>query len=555
MKRFFYLFLLMILFIPIISLADSSGPSILGYDAVVTNKKGAKVSDSNDVIPYNTKVHVYDEAYIKDDNKKYASVCYINEDNCGRWTRYILLSDIMPQKEVITPNDIKGKFDENGYGEETYFYKETHQFIVFEENGIKLSKGPSDIYAKYDSTIKYMTNLISTYVLHSGGGEDSTSYEWYYIDDGSNKGWLKLSSKDATTSSSYAIGELTNKMLVVMDTKLYAEDGSVALTIPSETVLDKAYYIRKQKEYFVKYEDKEGYTKGDSFSVLVDGFILVVRDTKIISSDGKEKGTIPLGTKIKDIYGDYTQYGRDDYGICGVKGFNNKKYYYVKYNGIKGFILEEDTMSFIANGESLEKQMSSIEKSTMTFNENVAVHEYTNEPYYVENPLNNRIIKTISSGTSVVCLYIYDTGTYDAKNNYVSQTIYLINDNGTLGWVVTEEKAVINNNDNPVDDNSYTIPKENSSIWENSTILYAIIGAVIISITAVVTIILVNKNKKNKKELPHDTKEPIKKEDSKSEQDKVAANEMKDKLPVKEDFKPDEKTVNNVEEKNNSSNK
>lgn len=41
MKKIIYLVLLIML-MPMLVLADSSGPFIMGYDAIVTNKKGAK---------------------------------------------------------------------------------------------------------------------------------------------------------------------------------------------------------------------------------------------------------------------------------------------------------------------------------------------------------------------------------------------------------------------------------------------------------------------------------------------------------------------------------
>lgn len=531
MKKYFYVILMVILFVPMIVFGDSSGPRVLGYDAVIINPNGAKVHDSTNVISYNTKVHVYDEVdYIDDTNNKYAVVCNFGDESCNRWdsnAKYILLTDIAPLKEEISPKDIKDIFGNDDYNDEVFFSLSNNKFIVFEKEGINLSKGPSDIYGKYSLTIPYMTYIKASYVLESGGGEDNPVIYWYYIDDGVNKGWLKQTSNFL----GYNIGIFKESKLVFTDVNIYDEDNKIVLTIPSETLLNDIYYIGQQQRYFIKYDGKEGYTKDDNFGTKVPGLILTLNNTNIISIDGKVYGSIPMGKIVDNVYGYFYSSDRGPEGISGVSGINNKKYYYVEYNKIKGFIIDSDAMSFVTynNSEQEEYVKKNILSTKVVLTEDTNMYEYLiSDDYYYS--LGDEIIKTIPSGETVTFLCSREFEIQNKNNKqYEWVDFVLINYQGTLGWIKdnTNQNSNMNNNQTPenipINDNS---TKANNKKSDN-TIYYAIAGAVIVCIIAIIIIIMINKRKKDNKERKV---EEIKKDDvsSNNEREPVIHNKEGD---------------------------
>ena len=100
---------LLMIFIPIVVLADSAGPSIIGYDAIITNKNGAiDVNEKKNTIPYNSQIRVYDE--YDDNGKLYAYVCYLDDykKNGECWSSKIFTikrSDYVLLKDEYVPKD------------------------------------------------------------------------------------------------------------------------------------------------------------------------------------------------------------------------------------------------------------------------------------------------------------------------------------------------------------------------------------------------------------------------------------------------------------------
>ena len=154
------LFVLLILLIPSGVYADSVSPRILGYEAVVINKKGAKeiVDENPHVIPYNTKVNVIGE-YDKE-----AMVCLKKDDDCYT----ISIKDIAPVKKEVVPNDLLKK---DNMGTTLQSHKET--LFIYGKNGVSLKKGPADAYDKYSTIVPFKGIVKSNYAIHyegHGGG-------------------------------------------------------------------------------------------------------------------------------------------------------------------------------------------------------------------------------------------------------------------------------------------------------------------------------------------------------------------------------------------------
>ena len=95
MKKLFII--LLVLCAPCLVLADSASPSIMWYEAVITNKKGAKYEDDGETktIPYNKKVFVRSEYEYEDGI--YADACIDGKNYSDCHT--ISIKDVAPVKK------------------------------------------------------------------------------------------------------------------------------------------------------------------------------------------------------------------------------------------------------------------------------------------------------------------------------------------------------------------------------------------------------------------------------------------------------------------------
>ncbi len=470
MKKNFIL-LITLLFIPLFVFADAAVPVIFGYDAVITNKNGAKVKDSKEVIPYNTRIHIYDE------EGKYGVACLATDEDCGFQTdntKTILMSDYKPAKD-IKPSDLK-KSDEEDAPKDS-----NQEFIVFEKNGLKLSKGPANAYGKYDKVIKYMTHLKATKVLYSGGGEGDSINEWYYIDDGEYQGWLN----GAPDYSEYIVANKFLELVVFKDAKIYDKNNNVVMTIKEETILDNVYYIAKNKEFYVKYDNKDGYIKQSDFVYAYkhDDVLLTLVDTNIISN-GKVVKSLPLGTKIDTFYANDEVIGRDEFMTIGqVK--DGVKYYYVQYDGVKGFVKDSEAETFWLDTYKEEKE--GFEIVTITLDSDYEM-EYNFEKLNV----------VIPQGTSLTSVYHYEETSYDKSGNPKSITYYLVNYNNTKGYIVFEKDNAIENDDPGTDVIIYDNDNnDNNSNKINIIIICSVIGAIcLFALTVIILVIIFVKRSK-----------------------------------------------------------
>ena len=438
MKKVIYLLILM--FIPIMVLADASGPSIIRYDAIISNKKGAKDIDNNKNISYDTKISVYDE--YKDEGKTYVRACIIKNtknDECDEVT--ILASDIMPLKDEYIPTDKDAKDDDISIVK--LFNK---KIIVFEEKGIKLRKGPSEAYKEYDVTVPYKTFLNAKYAVYNYEG-DSTFYTWYYVADNDYTGWIGVSGSH--------IAYLMDELIVATNTNLYNSSDAIIGSIKSETVFKDMYYLENNDKY---------------------SYYLQYNRIKV-----------PVATTLKVLYGFVGE------GIDGIYIDENKNYFYVEYNGVKGFI-SNDAVEPLYNNT----------KKTMVLNYELEMYDY---PSQKANKLN----KVVPAGTQITTPYYYSEIIWN-ENETEYRDWYLITYNGTTGWIKlkdinkTDNPKTDNNNKNntPTNTNHVEVNKENNNI-----LLYCLIGAGVLCLTGIVTIILVNKKRKNKSNNKSEDKQVI----------------------------------------------
>ena len=483
MKKY-VLLLGLVLVIPFIVLADAAGPAILGYDAVVTNPNGAKIEGGEEevVIPYNTTIHIWDE------DREEASIdnyC-VSSDKC--YSGRVKKSDIMPVKTEIIPSANDKSFDAVNTG-----------IIILEKNGAKLYKGPAPIYGTYDKVIPYKTRLKAKYAISSYEGE-SSFYTWLYIDDSGYKGWVSIN-----YLGNYKIGSLPDEIMTYFDAKMVDDNGKALLTIPKETIIKNAYYMNDS--LFVSYSNIDGFIQYEGIGTKSNSIILLEKNTNITDGTDKNRLTVPAGEVVTELFSQG----------CNDKG--DKCYRYVQYNNVKGFIISESVDIFLSKNE--------LKKTTIETTNNTDVFGYGTGPEGIYRSSEKKI-GTIAKGQKLTSYYqLKDNG-----NNW-----YLVFYNNKFGFInaknitttITEDKPTSSPTIEPtIEPNSGEIEnvetptpvpsnggEKDPTQKSNNIILYAIIGAVGLSIITALVIVIVNLNKKvNKleKSVDEEKKDEVKKE-------------------------------------------
>lgn len=161
-------------------------------------------------------------------------------------------------------------------------------------------------------------------------------------------------------------------------------------------------------------------------------------------------------------------------------------YYYVEYNGVKGWvktIYEDNIVMNIA--------YPTIEGTKATSKEGAILYQKPGD--------ENSTIGIVSSGIELTAMY-YLANTHNPE-------WYQVKYNDTIGWIKFKDIDFEYEEDNDIIPESPTTPDDsvNNQVSTNQStnsinekILYYVGGVVILSITAVVTIILINKKKKEK---------------------------------------------------------
>ena len=485
-----YLIVLFFILCPLFVLADSAGPSIIGYDAIVINKNGAKYDDGN--IPYNTKIHVYDEY---DDGT--ASACYIEyADDCyaGDERFNISIKDIAVLKKEIIPKDLE-KVSNQG----TSIDLVNSKILVANKSGIKLRKGPAEAYGFYDKKVPYKTILSFKYAINRSGPHDSWSYSWFYVDSDGYKGWIDGD-----------ICVLVNNPVLTFKEISISDDNGNTIKIPSETVLDTVYY--NYPTSFVNYKEILG--KVDTEKLYIGyksklGYILTTKSTEI-KSNGKAITAIPKGEKIKIVYANKDdEYSDSEHHSTGPICLSDSEcYYYIEYNGAKGFISSDDVISlYYEDKEKITKFDKDLEVYSVDYyygeglNEGVTLESYSKK---------YKTTEVIPANTNVT---VYMSNILGEYGTYRSYSISLVKYKNIVGWVINS----INNNDDIKSENN--VNNDTNEINKTDRVLtivvYSLIAAAILSLTAYITIVLINKKKKNSKKNKEKELSPRKKKDLK----------------------------------------
>ena len=463
MKKMIYIILFLML-MPMVVLADSAGP-ILGYDAVITNKNGAKCIDEDKIIAFNKKVHVSNEY----------------DGNADIGTCLISINDILPSKnELIPTNKDLNKGD---------FYNATmkkinEKIIVLEKNGVRLSKGPAASYQQYDYVIPLNQELKVTYALESykrGYGP----YIWYYVDDGDYRGWIDSSFEGKYKFAFYYESEV----LILANTNVFDENDNAIFYIPAETKVTDLYKINNDSNYYVYYNDKRGYIDGNHFyfcNTFDDVNEVAIDDIELKSSTGNTKEIIKMGQKIN----------RMCYFVDHQYDGGPPDFYYVESADVKGIITQEEYRKVISIDNTIKKLEYDINIYDIKLLHELLNNEEAKVIDLKEKYKKNNIIKA-NTDFKVI-------GTYYNWNNNIRTQFDIIEDNGDFAVILeesNENKQQENNNDDKSNDSKKEIIlPENTKKKSNSsnTIIFAVAGAVILAIVSFVTIKIINRNKKVK---------------------------------------------------------
>ena len=535
MKKIIYLVLLVML-IPNIVMADSAGPSILGYDAIVINKNGAKVKEGNEIIPYNSIVHVVDERdnYFGDD------ISYVQINWKDIRMAWIPLKDIKPfeEEQVIDSNESIGKV------------------IIMNENGAKLWKGTSSKHEAYDKIIPMGTKVNIIYDIDYYKGLIS----WYYVNDGEFKGWVKSSDVDY----------IYQEAMLFSETKLYDENDNIIMTLPKGTIIDEIYMSNIKGKMIVEYQDQKGYVKatkqnevfdkpginGINLGLKTDDIILLTNNIELELSNNK-KITIPSNTRIKILYGMID----GEMGTHPVCLDENNCYYYVNYQNQKGFIkvanhiilyelpigipLPDVGISTYDDGDDDEYNFSDEADHTIYSKE---VYDYIikNPTKMVTDDIRKQYATNVKlTDKAIRKMIIYQT--IEENNVFYEATFVLIKYNNENYLVIdrdyyeslniekmlkeksnenkqqennneiSEEKNIDDKKDNNSKEEIITPVKDNSKKKSNSsnTIIFAVAGAVILAIVSFIIIKIINNRNKKVKNQEEKTIEANKEKDIK----------------------------------------
>lgn len=445
MKSLKYLLIgLFICLTPIIVRADAGGPSFTEYDVIVSNAQGTDIvsfdyDGSKQVatvvkhVEYNDIIkNIYMEEYINDELYGF----------CPSDNGYVKLSDVKPYGNIDFT-----KFENYASGK-IYVYKE----------GAYLYKGPSSVYGKVDKEVMIPVGTELEYTYR----DDLFAYVTYK----GVSGWVYIYDFEfgpyKDVSSAIIMEKRNGNLYTVSDTYLYTlpEYGEKEKTyIPKNTKIDFKYVYKYNKGYYVEYNGKKGW--------ILDKVGIIENDLKLFTHlEGvnicetvdctKNVGKIPKNTIVPVEYGIY----------------DGEAWYYVNYNGIKGYVYLEEYYSGPVH---------------TSFN---AKYELTVDAKLYSDIYGKETDTVINAGEIIADFIIYNNNDY--SDGYIWVHIY---EGEHTGWIKVNDSQILFTEALSSDASSTS---NNSIIPVDDFLLYSVFGTLVLAATIVVVIVLVNKKKETK---------------------------------------------------------
>lgn len=465
------------------------------YDAIVSNINGAEYYSEESVegkyeyekvgiIPNNTKIKVTFE------KGGYARFNY-NES----YNNWIKIKDISPLKDEFSINEeIVTRMDEI----------EVKVFNPPNKEGIEIYKGPSSVYKKV-GIIPIGETATAQYCIKIDGEPYSEEITWLYVNYNGVNGWVNFYDGGIGIKREEYLGGM-----VPYDKEVYLVEDAVTLPVyndvhktfeikenaKSEVIpygsivgneIQELYDTAAWHDYiYVKYNNK--YYLYNVTEYILDKFAyknkniekyITIAELKLYkeaSTDSKVLISIPQGTKIDSTW---------HFGVMYMP------WYYVEYNGIKGWVFD----SLITELDELLTQ-----------------DEYNERQEYLENCLikeSLNLYEDWNKDSKTLSVIPANTNLMGNKFLYLSDGVWFVVEyNGTRGYVFNpnDSELIVMSNGKKDEENNDENKKEeviennNASINESKVssfkIIYICIAATIVTtLVSYMVIKIVNKTK------------------------------------------------------------
>lgn len=461
------IFLIGGLLLPLTVYADAGAPENLKYEVEVTNKDGIpfyeQKCDENykncklikeGTIPKGKTFEIYYEENIN--GEIYTRVSYNNN------YVYIKLSDTTIITKEITLNDEKVK----------KLSTPLNKTVLVNE--LKVYSSPAKAF-KVTGTIKKGEKIKLTHYLGD---------TWYYIEYKNIKGWID---SDKGTIGDY----IDKKLLILEDKELIDENGNTLLNIPKNTIIS-SYYLTNEyldRKYYVEYNGKEGYLDYSEIANQKDEKVILLKNAQAFKKYEKShecfypncKGDIeiPKDTELKALY------------LYASKRPGDPIFYQVEYKNDIYWIYVPLVPDNIGDIRLDYDFVATIKNEKIKLNEEVKI---TSNPHNYWGEEEEEIVTTIAKGEEVTIIY-------SLSNEY---THYIETKKGQKGWIEYDLESENNLEESNEDPSEEQAPEEieikEKGLSKKELLYICIGGAVAISLTAVVVIILISKKRKSQKQ-------------------------------------------------------
>ena len=235
-------FLLTIISIQFVSLADMDAPGIEPYEAYVSNVNGSEYFDYMGNVAgklnYGDLITVYYEFENTEKNGLIAEFRF--PENLESDMYSIDLKNIKPRESKVENFAITEK--------------NKKELIILKEGGLELTKGPAFVYEKTGVVIPKGTKIDGY-----RGKDENSGLPWYYVTYKGTTGWIcELDGAIGTDIMEYE----DHKILTPRKIKIYKDSNyekSVA-EIPANTIITEFLNLDPWSQgYYVTYEGKSGY--------------------------------------------------------------------------------------------------------------------------------------------------------------------------------------------------------------------------------------------------------------------------------------------------------
>jgi len=302
-------------------------PNLLELDATVINESGIKLKNSEETLSYNSKIKV------------------------SKFGNNILYKE----NEIINENDIK--IDDLSFDNSVFDTLDTNVEVkVVNEDGASLYAGPSLLYPKVKEHINKDTTLKCVSV-------NKYNETFLYTEVDGVKGWLYVYNNDIDNFPKANIAYKKDSTLYTLKNsyEVYSlpskSSSKKVISTAKDSSINYSYYINNEENASFFYVDKfngwiyyENQNIGQDSSIqsIIDETkntaILVISDRNIpiyksLSFTDREQTMIPTKSVIKLLYS-YFIYDEN---------FNQINYYYIEYNGVKGWIKASDATNVLVS--------------------------------------------------------------------------------------------------------------------------------------------------------------------------------------------------------------